>query len=421
MPKHRLTDAQIRGDALLKQYELITPDGLPATNHDKRVDIHDDGKDGLILRLSAYGKKSFYFRYRINGKYKRFKLGDYSKSFRLAEARSKVDEIRVQLNQGIDPQKEKRKQFDKQPNRTFHQLVHEYIEIELPQHRPKTQEEHKRIIKNELIPAFGNLELDEITPDRIISLLDKKAIKQSRPTMANRIRGRLHTIFEFAVDRRVLKSNPVTGIKQRKEGETKRSRFYSEDELRKLWDAFNKVDEPARSVVKMLLLTGQRSTETKHMRWQDIRVDVWIIPASLSKSNREHEVPLSSQAMKVIEQIRPLTSRSEYVFASNIKEDAPVQWMKRATKKIREQSGVSDFRLHDLRRTAATYMAGLSVDRTVLGKILNHKGLSGDGQVTAIYDRYEYFDEKREALQRWADHLDQVLTDDKEARVYKLG
>lgn len=158
------------------------------------------------------------------------------------------------------------------------------------------------------------------------------------------------------------------------------------------------------------------------MKWDDIHLneDVWTIPASLSKSKRAHDVPLSDFAMELIESLQPITGKSEYVFNSPVLENKPIEWVKRSVKNVQNISGVADFRLHDLRRTAATYMAKLSVDRTVLGKILNHKGLAGDGQVTAIYDRHSYMEEKREALQRWSDYLSQILDEEAKTKIFNI-
>lgn len=219
--------------------------------------------------------------------------------------------------------------------------------------------------------------------------------------------------------------NPVSGIKSYPEGETKRERYYSEKELRHLWKAFNEAHQPAGSVFKMLLLTGQRKTETMKMKWSDISGDVWTIPAQLAKGNRSHDVPLSDAALVVLETMKMLNGNKTYVFNSPVLDDAPVDEIKRSVKKVREFTGendfqVKDFRLHDMRRTAATYMAKLNVDRTVLGKILNHKGLAGDGQVTAIYDRHSYMSEKRQALQKWSQYLQRIL-EGETAKITRLG
>jgi integrase len=126
-------------------------------------------------------------------------------------------------------------------------------------------------------------------------------------------------------------------------------------------------------------------------------------------------------ALQIIEQMRLLTGESDYVFNSPKKENTPLAWLTRARVTIQKHSDVSDFRPHDLRRTVATYMAKLAVDRTVLGKILNHKGLAGDTQVTAIYDRHSYMKEKRQAMNRWSSHLQNILTGKTEAKITKIG
>lgn len=291
--------------------------------------------------------------------------------------------------------------------------------IHLAPLREKTKEEHTRIIDNELVPAFGQIPAKEVTRSQILSLLDKKAIADGKPTMANRIRARLHSIYEFGLHRGLVEVNPARGIKAYPEGESKRERYYSEKEIRSLWEAFEQVNEPAGSVMKMLLLTGQRKTETMRMEWGHLRGDVWTIPAHLAKGKRSHDVPLSDMALDVLETMKAVNADKTYVFNSPVLDDAPVDEIKRSVKRVREISGVKDFRLHDMRRTAATYMAMLNTDRTVLGKILNHKGLAGDGQVTAIYDRHSYMNEKRHALQKWANHLKRML-EGEGAKIHKM-
>lgn len=156
------------------------------------------------------------------------------------------------------------------------------------------------------------------------------------------------------------------------------------------------------------------------MKWSDINGDVWTIPASLAKNKQPHDVPLPDMALEIIEEMRHITGDSDFVFCSPRKDNKPIGSIKISKEKIQDESDISDFRPHDLRRTVATYMAKLGVDRTVLGKILNHKGLAGDSQVTAIYDRHSYMKEKRQALNRWNHKLKQIL-EGAEAKVTKIG
>ena len=189
--------------------------------------------------------------------------------------------------------------------------------------------------------------------------------------------------------------------------EKKRRRIYSIDEIIKLWEAFQAQPEPVCSIMKMLLICGQRSGVTRRMQWADVDLKhkIWTIPAEETKANRTHVVPISDMAVEILKDFEDQFGRSGYVFKSPTIKDQPVQWLQKASEWIQVLSGIDDFRVHDLRRTAATYMAKLGTDRTALGKVLNHKELAGDDHVTEIFDRHNCMKEKRHALGRWATYL----------------
>ncbi|MDZ7691972.1 MAG: tyrosine-type recombinase/integrase [Balneolaceae bacterium] len=378
----------------------------------KRTEIYDNLITGLAVRVTPTGHKSFVYRYRIKDKVKRFTMGSFPK-MGLSTAREEAKKLWFDISNGIDPLAEKKKQKSKPDPTLFKELAQEFKEKYLPTLREKTQKEYKRIVDNELVPALGDLPIKEVSKHEIISMLDDKAYEDGSPTMANRMRARLSKIYSFAVGRGLAEYNPVSTIPTYQEGENKRDRYYNEKEIKKLWEAFEKQDEPARSIFKLLLLTGQRKGETSRMRWECIQGDVWTIPAKDAKGKRPHDVPLPPAAIDILKEIKSQKRKSAYVFESPVIEGEPIQELKRVVEKIRNESKVKDFRPHDLRRTAATYMAKLGIDRTVLGKILNHKGLAGDGQVTAIYDRHSYMEEKRNALELWAKHLQKILSEKK--------
>ncbi|MEX0686785.1 MAG: tyrosine-type recombinase/integrase [Balneolales bacterium] len=403
---------------------------------EKPYEVRHDTIKGFGVRVSKTGSKTFFYRYRFGGKNKCYIIGSFP-AYKVKDARDKALALTVMVNNDDDPQGER---IIKKKKRlivpvTFKDLTDRFKEIHYPTLRSKTKVEYSRIIDTELIPVLGKLPIKEIDKASIISLLDNKAIKNGKKTMANRIRARLHSIFEFGISRDIIQTNPVTSIKKYTEGEVKRERYYSYEEIKKLWDAFENQEEPMQSVFKILLICGQRSTETRQMKWKHIKNNIWTIPAELSKSNREHHIPLPDMAIQIIENLRPISGKSDYVFESPRLKNQPIEWLKKATKKVRKETvdidiekdkkmknpGVPDFRLHDLRRTAATHMASLNIDRTVLGKLLNHKGLAGDGQVTAIYDRHEYMEEKAQALSRWCFHLQQIIEGKSESKIYKLG
>jgi len=389
---------------------------------EKRIEIYDTLVAGLALRVTPTGHKSFVYRYRYKNKIKRFTIGTYPK-IGLATARNEAKNLSYEVNNGTDPMAEKKKARYDPGSVTLNELAKEFKGKYLPTLRKGTRYEYARIIDKELIPTLGSFEIKEISRHQVINLLDKKAYDEGYPTMANRIRSRLSKMYSFAIDRGLIDYNPVISTPKYSAGENKRDRYYEEDEIKKLWKAFENQEDPARSIFKMLLLTGQRKGETSRMKWECIQDDVWTIPAEDAKGKRAHDVPLSPSALEILKEMRLRSGKSEYVFESPVIKNRPVQEVKRVAEHIRKESKVKDFRPHDLRRTAATYMAKLGVERTVLGKILNHKGLAGDGQVTAIYDRHSYMDEKRRALILWSNHLKGILSEEekKEARIYRIG
>lgn len=395
---------------------------------EKRTEIYDHLVPSLAIRITPTGHKSFVYRYRFNKKVKRFTIGSYP-AVKLAKARDDARDLTYQVGSGIDPLAERQKVKEPDIICTFAELSDRYKRRHLITLKKSTRKEYKRIIENELVPILGRYPAKDIVRKQIVDLLDEIAIDRKKPVQSNRIRAVLSSIFSFGIDKAIVEANPVQNIKRKKKKangekvEKKRKRIYTHDEIRAIWDSFEQQDEPIQSIYKMLLLCAQRSGETRRMKWQDVdfKKQLWTIPAEQTKANRTTEVPVPEAALKILEKMQPLTGESEFVFQSNRKPGQPLGWLHKATKRIREESDVSDFRVHDLRRTAASYMAELGVQRTILGKVLNHKGLAGDDQVTAIYDRHTYLDEKRKALQRWSFYLEKILEEKEDSKIHKMG
>lgn len=247
--------------------------------------------------------------------------------------------------------------------------------------------------------------------------MDSIAIDRDTPVFSNRVRAVLSSMFSFGIDKAILEINPVLNVKRkrkRKNGEAverKRKRTYSPEEIRKLWKAFLIQSEPVRSIFMMLLICGQRTGETRRMKWEHInwKDKTWTIPREETKANREHVVPFSDLAEQVLKEMSEFTGNGTYVFPSRVDGSKPIRWLQKAVDRVQEISKVEDFRCHDLRRTMATFMAELGTQPYEIGKVLNHKEQGGDTNVTGIYNRYTYLEEKRRALQQWSDHLKRIL------------
>jgi integrase len=154
--------------------------------------------------------------------------------------------------------------------------------------------------------------------------------------------------------------------------------------------------------VQLLILTGQRRSEVADMMWSEIDGQTWTLPRERTKNDRRHDVPLSHQAMATIERLPRIGDR--YLFT--LSGTKPYKGFRG---KDQLRTGISAWTLHDLRRTAASGMAKLGVSLVVIEKVLNHVSGSLAG-IVGVYQRHEYAQEQRAALQLWADHVEGLIT-----------
>jgi integrase len=155
--------------------------------------------------------------------------------------------------------------------------------------------------------------------------------------------------------------------------------------------------------VKVAILTGQRPGEVAGMRREELHGDTWILPGERVKNKKSHSVPLPRQALAILEAAPRISD--EFVFSNGIQ---PLRGFHHAKAALDKAAGVTGWTLHDLRRTCASGLAKLEISIAVIEQILNHRGATLAG-VTGVYIRHQFEREKREALQRWADHVDRLV------------
>jgi integrase len=237
---------------------------------------------------------------------------------------------------------------------------------------------------------------------------------RTAPVAANRTLEVVRNLFNWALDEELVEYNPAQRIKPNPE--TPVERVLSDDELRVVWQRADEVGYPFGPLVKLLLLTGQRLRETAGMRWQDVDLDnaTWTIPSSRSKSGREHIVPLPAPA---VELLRSLPRLGDHVFSTGRAGDKPVEGFSKAKRRLDQGCSVTDWTYHDLRRTVGTGMARLRIDSFTRGRVFNH---AKQGVTDTTYNAYDYFDEKKAALDRWAAHVTGVL-DGEASKVVSLS
>jgi integrase len=206
------------------------------------------------------------------------------------------------------------------------------------------------------------------------------------------------------VGRGILDKSPADGVPLPIK-EIARDRVLSDEELARVILAALRIGGPYGGIVEFLALTGQRREEVaRATRVEfDLGQRTWTIPKARTKNGKVHIVHLSKQALAIL---RTCETRAPYVFSSTGTKPFPA--FSRAKRRLDELSGVTGWRLHDLRRTCVSGMARLGIPPHVADKILNHQGGTISG-VAAVYQRHEFLAERREALDQWVSHISQVV------------
>jgi integrase len=207
---------------------------------------------------------------------------------------------------------------------------------------------------------------------------------------------------------------------------TSRDRVLDNRELALVWKASETLGWPFEPLMKLLILTGQRKSEISEGRWPeiDLAAEVWGLPPSRIKNKRSHKVPLSPQALAILEGL-PRIGAGDLMFTTNSK--TAVSGFSRAKRNldaaIAALNGgeeIEPWALHDVRRSVASGLQRLGITLHVIEKVLNHASGSFAG-IVATYQRHEFEPEKRGALERWAAHVERIVEGESEAKVVELG
>jgi integrase len=397
----------------------------------RRVEIFDATFPGLALRVSESGRKSWSLFYRLHGKQHRFTIGAYPQ-FLPAAARSRATEIRNQVDLGVNPAVEKRsRRTDPLPEvDTFETVLADYFsQYAATNMAPSTYAETKRQLERDVLPHWRDMAIREIKDRHALKLINDIAAAGNGVT-ANRTFSRLRAFFNWAIGQLRLSESPVRNLKPPAK-EQSRDRALNEDEIRWFWSACEEVGWPFGPIARLLLLTAQRRDEVSEMSWSEIDFakGVWVIPKERAKNNRAHEVHLSAGALAVLKSlpqphrglIFSVTGDDAVSGFSRAKDrlDAAMLRLRRrelglpeTDRELRRHLHLSDRKplpveiphwvLHDLRRTAVTKMAEeLKIGPHIADKILNHASGTIRG-VAAIYNRAQYLDERKAALEAWS-------------------
>jgi integrase len=382
----------------------------------------DEKLKGFGLRLREGGSRSFVFQYNIGTKTRRMLLGSAG-AIGAAQAREAAQKLYLGVKAGQDPFTDKAL-TKQQATATFKASLAEYLEMARKTLRPRTYPDVERHLLKFAKPLH-ELPLAKIDKADVRGVV-ASVTKNSGDVTGNRCRASLSAFFAWAVAEKDLDTNPVMGVKRN--AEKSRERVLLPAELRAIWNALD--DSDYADIIRLLALTGCRAAEIAGLRWTEIQGDVIVLPDTRTKNHRPHTVPLSAPASAIIAR-RLKRDERDLIFGRG--EQAFSGWSKckeRLDGKINEATGkmLPHWTPHDLRRSFATYAggglpehlietlkgtdkklaAGLGIGPHIIEACLNHVSGHKSG-VAGTYNRSTYPAEKRQALDRWAEHLAAIV------------
>ncbi len=356
---------------------------------------YDAALPGLILRVGTR-RRTWQFRYHAGGSYHRKPLGHFP-AMELAAARDAARKLIDRADKGVPI--EAAAPHPRSPDAlTLGSLLDRYEAMRLREgQRIKSLPKQMRLLRHQLRPYLG-LRADQFSKADLRAVRNELVEAGTAPT-ANRMLATLGPALRWAAEEDLIESNFVTAI--RRSPPTKRERVLTKTEIKAIWQACGKLgggEVPTNygRMVRFLLVTAQRRDEAAALRHGHILNAVWR--QSENKASRPHSLPLPPLALSLIGR----GEARDYVFAGHRGKIGAFSMLKRQLDQV---SGVTDWRLHDLRRTAATNMQELGIRNDVVSSVLNH-ALPG---VTAVYLRAELEKQKAEALATWATALTRIV------------
>jgi integrase len=382
--------------------------------------LTDPAVTGLMLRVRKTSTRGivreFRFRYQFKRRTGVITLGNFP-GLSLADARARAQRFRDLLQEGIDPRSAMNRPGPKAAvevpaagnSHNMAALINDFTERHLRRRR-KHPEYAERILQKELAD-WAHRDARTIKPREVIELLDA-IVDRPAPVMANRVAGLLSQLFRYGIHRQVVESSPVQLLFRPGGTERPRQRALDDEEIAALLANLDEATKRARRTgiaIRLILLTAVRRSELVGARWSELDLEakapVWDIPAERTKTGVAFAVPLTPPAVEQFKRLKRMAVRSPLVFPA---EDGDGSMdPKLLTRSIARhldtfaEHKVGAFTLHDLRRTVRTGLAKLGIRPDIAERCLNH----AQPGIIATYDTHQYLEEKRDAVTRWADHL----------------
>jgi integrase len=388
----------------------LTQAGLDAAKPKRsRYDMPDGLVPGLQFAIHPTGRKTSRLLSRVHGKLKSFPIGDVA-LMTLAEARAKARRILVAIGDGEDPSETKRIAV-RASSETVKTVAEDFI-ARYAKPKNRTWAEAERLIARNILPVWGKRPIASIDGRDVNALMDSIVDRGSR-VAANRVHTAGSKMFKWARSRHLIASSPFESVEKPTQ-EKARDRTPSDSELALILCAADTLGYPFGPYFRLLAFTGQRREEIAGLRRSELSSDLalWTLPRERAKNDIQHTVPLAPQVREMIAAL-PRFEGPDLLFTTNGR--TAISGFSKAKNQldaaIAELNGggpIPPWRIHDLRRAMASGMAKMGVQMPVVEKILNHVSGSFAG-VAGIYQRHDFADEKKLALELWARHLATIV------------
>ena len=366
-----------------------------AKTRSTRYDLYDAKVRGLGLRVSSAGTKSWFAMRRIRGQMTRRTFGRYPETS-LNEARILGAKTLASMASGESETNAR--------DHTVEVVVEEWLHRD--QGSKRTVDQVRNAMRHDVLPILGKRKLKDLRKTDVNRVIDK-IVDRGKGVQANRVLSYLRRFFNWCIERDYLTENPTTGI-PKPCSEKSRERVLTPTEIGSVVGAAKAMSYPFGPYFLMLALTGQRRVEVARAEWDevDLTEQRWTMPGDKAKNGKSHVVHLSPPLVEILQ---AMTNDITGTFLFTTTGTRPISGYSKAKRRLDMQSGVSDWTLHDLRRSFATHTTeNLGISPVVIDKVLNHQSGAVRG-VAAVYQRGQYLKERASALDAWGDWIvDQV-------------
>ena len=405
-----------------------------------QTEFRDALERGLEIRVTRSRVKTWAFRYRRRSDRRKriITLGRYP-DLSLEDARLEAAQTRIAVAQGSDPAAGVQ-EFKASP--TVRELIVEWQTNHAAYNRAaQVRHDDQSILARHVLPHIGDMKAGDLGRRELAAMLNRVKLAQdgrlgfNTPSKAtrrlstrpNRVFELMRAILRWGLSQGIIASDPSSGMKRPIANETPRERTLSTAEIMAFWHGVARIPTAPgmRLAMRLALITGQRIGEVTGIALRDLTLDssapVWIIPSAKAKNGKGHRVPLAPLAVSTIRDALALQSdqlvQTPWLFpapranSKGVRDSMTAHAASVALALGRSKLGMDYFRVHDLRRTAATRMAELGINPHTIGMVLNHVSGSKSTITGRVYVQYSFDREKREALEVWGACLETIIRD----------